>query len=229
MDKVTLQLSNQDHGIRQAVIEHARFLNAHGVGDLRDKVIAELAASLEEPPPAEVLIWDRDIEHELHRHPAPTAPREWEKRALADIIGVCFHHTGHSQSPHWVARSYCRSKSRPTMPYTLWVTPAGRVLKCVDLELAIWHNHEGSRRNLWLSVGMAGPLHLYRPPNVQMRRAARLATDVIKSEQFPGVRSIAQIKGHDDFHPTACPGWSSKGDAAPSGKWRPDFEAMLIT
>lgn len=229
MNKVALRLSNLDHGIRQAVIEHAKFLSALGVGDLKDTTIAQLAEAIKEKPPPEVTLWDRDIESELYIHPAPTAPRAWERRTLAEIVGVCFHHTGHNQSPHYVAQSYCTSKGRPTMPYTLWITPDGQALKCVDLELAIWHNHEGSRKNLWLSVGLAGPLHLYHPPNVQLKRAARLAKDVIESDDFPGVDSVTKVRGHDDFIETACPGWNDEGEAAPSGRWRPYFYDMLTS
>ena len=180
-----------------------------------------------EPPPGE--LWDRDIEHELYTHPAPTAPAKWGTRRLDEIVGVCLHHTGHSQSPHWVAENYCRGKGRPTMPYTLWITPDGQCLKCVDLELAVWHNHEGSFRNLWLSVGLAGPLHLYRPPNVQIWRAAELIADLIVSDEFPLVNGLARIKGHDDFIKTACPGWSGDGEAAPSGEWRSDFMNLVLT
>lgn len=99
------------------------------------------------------------------------------------------------------------------MPYTLWVTPDGQVLKCVDLRHANWHNHTGQYKNLWLSVGMAGALHEYMPPFVQLMRLVRLCADLIRSSDFPGISSPSDIKGHMDFLSTKCPGWMHADDS----------------
>jgi hypothetical protein len=172
-------------------------------------------------------IWDEDISSDLYMHPNPSNPAKWAERDWDEIVGVCFHHTL-SQSPHWLFRNYGQSKKRPTGPYTLWITADGRCLKCVSLRSAVWHNHTGNFKNVWLSVGLAGELHKWHPPDIQLARAARLVSDIIRDERF-SIEGVEQVRGHDDFYSTTCPGWHEQyGNwTSPSGNWKDNFYALI--
>ena len=170
---------------------------------------------LEEQPPC--LPWDRDIRAELPRNDrCPGSLRNgWWRRKLPQIDGSTFHHTL-SNSPHATARFYIqKGGGRPSIPYTIWVTQTGEVLWCLDLEEGCWHDHTG-HRNTHLSVGLAGSLHVHRPPDAQLDAAAGVAAWAIRSDTLPGITRIDQIAGHRDYAQTICPGWASEQ----SGHWK---------
>jgi hypothetical protein len=160
-------------------------------------------------------IWDRDIRAELatNGHCPGLLGGGWWKRRLEQITGLTFHHTL-SGSPHATARHYVTKEGgRPTIPYHLWVTEIGEILWCLDFEHACWHDHTG-HTNKNLSVGLAGSLHLYRPPDVQLDAAASVARWAL---DCPDLRiTLAKIKGHCDYVSTQCPGWN----APASGRWK---------
>ena len=173
-------------------------------------------------------IWDRDISGELainpgpYTHPTLEAQGGWWQRTLAQIDGVTIHHTL-SNSPHATAENYVqKGGGRPSIPYTLWITQTGEVLKCLDFTEGNWHDHVGNE-NRHLSVGLAGSLHLHAPPKAQLDAAAKVSAWVIESSALPGVTDIEQIKGHRDYVATTCPGW----EANASGNWKDDFYAKL--
>jgi len=208
--------------IDAAIIERARAIREHA------DALWELLN--EEPPPA--WPWDRDITGELARNPGPydnyylQRDGGWWQRTLDQIDRVTIHHTL-SDSPHATAKYYVvKAGGHPTLPYTIWVTQDGQILKCVELEQGLWHDHTG-HQNTHLSVGMAGSLHLYHPADVQLEAVARLCAWAIESDELPNVSAIEQIKGHRDYAATVCPGWAC--DA--SGNWRNEFykrvEALL--
>lgn len=181
--------------------------------------IWELLDRLTKPEPE--VPWTRDISGELARNAGPyadgTLQREggWWRRKLEQIDGLTFHHTL-SGSPHATARYYvAKEGGRPSIPYTIWVTETGEVLLCVPLDEGLWHDHTG-HRNTHLSVGLAGSLHVNRPSEAQLEAAARVAAWAIKSAMLSGITGIGQIKGHQDYAQTVCPGWG----AAASGKWK---------
>lgn len=177
--------------------------------------------------------WDRDIVDQLARNPGPyTEPSleqsgGWWQRRLDQIVGVTIHHTL-SDSPHALAEYYVKKGGgRPSIPYTIWVTQTGEVLKCLDLKEACWHDHTG-HRNVSLSVGLAGSLHKYAPPDVQLRAAARVCAWAIRSGSLPSVNNHHVVRGHlDVYKNTVCPGWLGSRGGTRSGYWRPRFYDFL--
>lgn len=171
---------------------------------------------LEERPPR--LLWDRDIRAELPRNDqcSGSLRNGWWPRKLSQIDGLTFHHTL-SNSPHATAEHYLgKGDGRPSTPYTIWVTQTGEVLLCLGLEEGCWHDHTG-HKNTHLSVGLAGSLHIHRPPDAQLDAATRVAAWAIQSDTLPGITGIDQIAGHRDFIRTICPGWAAKR----TGHWKP--------
>lgn len=190
----------------------------------RNRCEEERRYSVAEWEPMYLPLWIRDISAELARNPGPYANEYlirdggWWQRSAADITHLTFHHTL-SDSPHATAAHYInKDGGRPTLPYTIWVTQTGDVLLCVPLTEGLWHDHTG-HENVHLSVGLAGQLHLYRPAEVQLDAAAKVAVWTIQSDLFPKIDGIGTIKGHMDWIGTACPGW----DSEQSGHWKPDL------
>lgn len=172
--------------------------------------------------------WDRDIASELSMNPGPynnyylNRDGGWWMRRLDQIDAITIHHTL-SDSPHATAARYItKGGGRPSIPYTIWVSQTGEVLKCALLEWGLWHDHTG-HMNTHLSIGMAGLLHLYRPVEVQMRATAKVCAWAIKSEELPQITETSQVRGHKDYIATICPGWSSEK----SGNWKYDFFDIL--
>lgn len=160
--------------------------------------------------------WDRDISGELATNPGPytnaslNADGGWWQRRLDQIDVLTVHHTL-SDSPHATAKNYIRKGGgRPTIPYTIWITQTGEILKCVDLTEGLWHDHTG-HRNTHLSVGMAGTLHLYEPSEPQLQALVKVCVWAVRSDALPSITSTKQIKGHMDFIGTQCPGWTVGG------------------
>lgn len=168
--------------------------------------------------------WDRDITDELPRNencPGLLA-NGWWQRTLDQIVALTFHHTL-SDDPFATARYYVtKGGGRPSIPYAIWVTQTGEVLKCMNFEDGCWHDHTG-HKNRHLSVGLAGSLHLVHPSDAQLDAAARVAAWAIKTDMLPGITGIGQIKGHMDFARTVCPGWASDR----SGRWRNELYAKI--
>jgi len=174
------------------------------------------AEQLEKQPPR--LPWDRDIRAELpcNDQCLGLLSNGWWKRGLDQIDGLTFHHTL-SNSPHATAGYYIqKGDGRPSIPYTIWVTQTGEVLWCLDLEEGSWHDHTG-HENTHLSIGLAGSLHIHRPPDAQLDAATRVAAWAVQSDMLPGITRIDQIAGHRDYAQTVCPGWASEQ----SGHWKP--------
>lgn len=171
--------------------------------------------------------WDRDIRDELARgtefaNSYLTADNGWWPRTLDQIDGVTIHHTM-SNSPHATAVYYIKKDGgRPSLPYTIWVTETGEVLLCVDFKEGLWHDHTG-HKNVHLSIGMAGLLHVHKPSLQQLEATAKVCVWAINSDVLPAITAIKQIKGHMDYTNTACPGWMSEA----SGYWRDEFYTIL--
>lgn len=185
------------------------------------KVVIPITVMAGVPEPS---IWDRDIRAELATNASCPGilVNGWWKRKLDQINGVTVHHTL-SGSPHATADYYIhKGGGRPSLPYTFWVTQTGEILWCVALEEGLWHDHTG-HANTHLSVGMAGNLHIERPPDVQLEATVKLIRWVIRSDIFPGVYAGSQVKGHLDYASTVCPGWNE----ARSGYWRTRFYNQL--
>jgi len=173
----------------------------------------------EEAPPDPLplpMVWDRDISAELATNERCPPPLQdgWWSRTLEQIDGLTFHHTL-SHSPHATARNYVRKGGgRPSLPYTLWVTETGEILKCGALTAGCWHDHTG-HENTHLSVGLAGSLHQVEPSEAQLDAAAKVAAWAVR---HPGMNvALDTVNGHGDYYSTVCPGWGS----AASGNWRP--------
>ena len=176
------------------------------------------------PPPGVEVPWARDITEDLARNDNCPPPLQdgWWQRTLDQIIGLTFHHTL-SHSPYDTAAYYIhKGGGRPSLPYAIWITQTGETLKCLDLTEGCWHDHTG-HKNVRLSVGLAGSLHIHRPPETQLDAAAKVAAWAITSDMLPGIASIDHIKGHMDFVLTQCPGWN----APATGRWKDDLYARI--
>jgi hypothetical protein len=172
-----------------------------------------------ETTPVQREIWDRDIRSELARNercPSPLA-QGWWRRELGQINGLTVHHTL-SHSPHATAENYIHKEGgRPSIPYHLWIAETGEILYCLDLTEGCWHDHTG-HENRHISLGLAGSLHLRRPPNAQLEAAVRVARWAI---EHPAMAiTLDGVRGHRDYAATVCPGWTATG-------WREDFYARL--
>jgi hypothetical protein len=168
--------------------------------------------------------WTRDISGELARNDdCPGILKDgWWQRTTDQITGLTFHHTL-SHSPYDTAAYYIhKTGGRPSIPYTIWITQTGEILHCLPLTEGCWHDHTG-HKNVHLSVGLAGSLHLNRPPEAQLEATARVAEWAVTSDMLPGITSINDIKGHKDFWPTDCPGW----EAHATGVWKDDLYARI--
>jgi hypothetical protein len=172
--------------------------------------------------------WDRDISEELatgtwpYGHPSLDADNGWWKRTLDQIDALTIHHTL-SDSPHATANYYVKKNGgRPTIPYTIWITQTGEILKCVDLTKGLWHDHTG-HRNTHLSIGLAGTLHLYEPSEPQLQALVKVCVWAVESDILPTITSTQQITGHMDYINTQCPGWTiHKHD-----HWKRRFQRVL--
>lgn len=165
-------------------------------------------------------IWDRDIAGELARNEECSGilADGWWQRRVDQIDGLTIHHTL-SHSPHATAEWYVRKGGgRPSIPYHLWITSEGEVLRCLALEEGCWHDHTG-HENTHLSVGVAGRLHEYAPTERQMEALVRVCRWALEHEEM----KVDEISGHDEYYNTACPGWGSKW----SGFWVVEFEDRL--
>ncbi|MCP4540650.1 MAG: N-acetylmuramoyl-L-alanine amidase [Chloroflexi bacterium] len=190
--------------------------------------VSELQAAMArgEPSPAPAVPWGRDISTELTTNPGPydnallRRDGGWWTRTLDQIDAVTIHHTM-SHSPHATASHYIhKGGGRPSLPYSIWVTETGEVLLCVPLEQGLWHDHTG-HKNIHLSLGLAGSLHINQPSQAQLAAAARVCHWAI--ETLPGVMGPESIKGHKDFTATACPGWT----AVSVDRWRRRFFDLI--
>ena len=166
----------------------------------------------------------RDISSEMATNPGPYTNKllnrdgGWWQRTLDQITHLTFHHTL-SDSPHATAAHYInKDGGRPTTPYTVWITQTGEILLCVALIEGLWHDHTG-HKNIHLSVGLAGRLHIYRPADVQLDAAAILAVWAIRSMALPQINGVGRITGHIDWIATQCPGWYSEA----SDNWKSDL------
>lgn len=149
----------------------------------------------------------------------------WWQRSQDQIDKVTIHHTYGWHDVYAFSRSYVqKGGGRPSVPYTIWITATGEVLLCNELTEGCWHDHTG-HENINLSVGLAGSLHLYRPPTVQLISAAKVCKWAI--DTLPMVRDIDDITGHDHWYNTACPGWTDVGESKPSGEWKSFFYGLL--
>jgi hypothetical protein len=176
------------------------------------------------PPVSDEVPWDRDISGELARNDAcPGLLRNgWWQRTPDQITGLTFHHTL-SHSPYDTAAYYItKTGGRPSIPYSIWITQTGEILHCLAFTEGCWHDHTG-HHNRHLSVGLAGSLHVLRPPDAQLDAAAKVAEWAITSDALPGINGIDDVKGHMDYVLTECPGW----DAEATGRWKADLYARI--
>lgn len=178
-------------------------------------------------PPAPVLPPFEDVIALMPTNPRapnpPASPGRWATRTPEQIKGVTVHHTG-SHDYMAVARYCTGAKGLPCTQYAYWVAADGAVLKCVEDNIALWHDHAGYP-NSHLAVGMAGWLHKVRPPVAQIEGLARLCAYLMREYAIP----VARVVGHRDRAAparvgTECPGWYPP----PIGSgWKPDFDAAL--
>ena len=152
----------------------------------------------------------------------------WWQRTIDQINEVTIHHTYGWVDLYTFCEWYVNSKGgRPSSPYTIWITPTGQIILVNELTEGCWHDHTG-HENTHLSIGLAGALHLHRPPDVQLQAAARVCKWVINNPEIPLVNDgIHHVSGHVDHYPTACPGWHDDGESEPSGYWRDAFYNIL--
>jgi len=136
----------------------------------------------------------------------------WWQRTLEQITGLTVHHTL-SNSPHATAKSYINkdAQGRPSIPYHLWVTETGEVLKCLAFTEGCWHDHTG-HENRNLSLGLAGRLHEYRPSAPQLDAAARVAAWAVNHAEMN--IPFGGVTGHQDHINTECPGWHTSWRSA---------------
>lgn len=176
-----------------------------------------------------VVPWDQDLVGELARNnncPGLLA-NGWWQRKINQIDRATIHHTYGWVDLYSFCEYYVNSKGgRPSSPYTIWITPTGQIILVNELAEGCWHDHTG-HENTHLSIGLAGALHLHRPPDVQLQAAARACKWAIDNPEMPLVNSIDHVNGHDAYYPTACPGWDDRGEGIPSGYWRDAFYAIL--
>jgi len=179
-----------------------------------------------EPADGEAAPW-RDIRDQMPTNPRPDASAliaqrgGWWKRKLSDIDGITIHHTL-SHNPEATAAYIVKSvsaggKGHATTQYHIWITAEGEALYCVDLTEGLWHDHCGDM-NTHISIGMAGSLHVTKPPQAQLHKAAEVAAYLVRKYDI-GAESVA---GHNDWArkcsnvSTVCPGWDQAG-------WRAAF------
>lgn len=200
-----------------------------GVAGGASYAICEMSRALDRRELAVVVPWDQDLVRELARNdncPGLLA-NGWWQRKTNQIDRVTIHHTYGWVDLHTFCEWYVNSKGgRPSSPYTIWITPTGQIILVNELTEGCWHDHTG-HENTHLSIGLAGALHLHRPPDVQLQAAARVCKWVIDNENIPLVNSIDHVNGHNAYYPTACPGWDDRGEGKPSGYWRDAFYTIL--
>jgi len=186
---------------------------------LLDRVLAEEP----EPPPEPLPPWEDHIA-EMPVNRAPDHPdlvkhkwKFWPERALSDITGITIHHTC-SHSPlaltRWITRPQSQGgKGYPSTQYALWVSAGDGcpIWLHAPLEWGIWHDHTGAHQTT-ISIGMAGTLHVNKPPQEQIDATARLCAYLMNEFDIP----VSEIQGHGDRAKavnvyTVCPGWYAAG------------------
>ena len=145
----------------------------------------------------------------------------WPTRGEGDLTGITIHHTL-SHSPTATAKYCTASKGYPTTQYHYWIAADDGcpVWQLVDPALMLWHDHTGPRQKT-LSIGMAGRLHVGKPPEEQLAALVRLVKWLMEEHGI----GQDEVQGHIDRAKrvgvgTVCPGW----DAA---DWRGDFYQAL--
>lgn len=142
----------------------------------------------------------------------------WPVRDMRNITGITVHHTM-SHSPQATARYCTGSKGYPSIQYHFWVSAGDGcpVWRCAPVEWGIWHDNTGAI-SATIAVGLAGSLHLQRPPEEQLQAAVRVVDWLMREYGVP----LAEVKGHKDrYTGTICPGWDAAG-------WRQDFYEDLV-
>lgn len=154
--------------------------------------------------------------------------KRWPTMGPERRTGITIHHTC-SHSPLSTAR-YCtlparaRGKGYPSIQYHFWIGAGDNcpVYLCAPVEWGIWHDNTGAYQET-IAVGMAGKLHLARPPAEQIGATVRLVAWLMQEYDIP----LENVKGHRDRwrnrqnQPlTICPGWDHQD-------WRDDFFALL--
>jgi hypothetical protein len=136
------------------------------------------------------------------------------------VTGLTIHHTM-SHSPLATARHCTATKGYPTGQYHYWISQGDGCLvyQLAEEYWAMWHDNTGPIQTT-LSIGMAGSLHLKRPPDEQLDAVAALVRFLMDKHGL----TVDDVQGHKDrWSGTVCPGW----DSDRSGRWRDDFYERL--
>ena len=188
------------------------------------------ACTLAAEPEPDGAPW-RDIRDEMPTNLHPDASRliegrgGWWKRTPDQIDGITIHHTL-SHNPYATAAFITKptaqgGKGHATTQYHIWITAEGEALYCVDLTEGLWHDHCGDL-NTHVSIGMAGSLHIARPPIVELEKAAQVVAYLMDRFEI----EASHVAGHNDWAlmgsnvKTVCPGWDRAG-------WRSAFYEAL--
>lgn len=141
------------------------------------------------------------------------------------LTGLTIHHTM-SHSPlatvKYITNPSPGGKGYPAGQYHYWVSQDTDcpVYLLLSETVAPWHDHCGISPNL--SIGMAGSLHLTRPPEEQLWRTVQLVHSLLQKHSL----TIDDVSGHCDrasYSTTVCPGWYADSIDNPSGVWKRDF------
>jgi len=150
---------------------------------------------------------------------------DWPARTK--LTGLSIHHTM-SHSPRntakYITNPVPQGKGYPRTQYHYWVSQytGCPIYLCLPETYAPWHDHCGVSPNL--SIGMAGSLHLSRPPEEQLWRTVQLVAHLLDKHSL----SVDDVAGHNDRagYPktTVCPGWYADTPTdVGSGVWKRDF------
>jgi len=146
---------------------------------------------------------------------------DWPSRSEMGtrVEGLTIHHTL-SHSPLATSQYITATKGYPRTQYHYWVSQDDGcpIYYLLDEDYAPYHDHRGVSPNL--SIGMAGSLHLTRPPEEQLWSTVLLVAHLMSKhsltkDNIDGHHERAALSG---VH-TLCPGWMS---GTSSGAWKRD-------
>ena len=138
--------------------------------------------------------------------------KQYKKREIHRIKGICIHHFGGDQSIESVAKHYTSPNNRfshqaiESIPYTYCIDKNGLLHCCNDIEKVVWSQgtklFDGDENADYLSIAIQGNFNK-KTPNLDIMFS--LLAFIKEAKYFFSFGNDG-IKGHYNFGKEQCPG-----------------------
>ncbi len=143
--------------------------------------------------------------------------RRWQRRDVARLVGVCWHHSAGSRTnehafasiAHYhVGPSHLSKTGAPGIAYTAGVTAAGHLYVFHDLDAMTWSQRKANATHIGIvllgSFRSADNLHPTGPTRSQVWACRKISVET--REYLRAHEKPLWVAVHSDFSDTACPG-----------------------